>query len=101
MNKIITISQPSPESKPYLAIKLSILQERLRQARCSFNLAVIATGISFSITLVGAGCLIMNQASEGTVTTAVGLLASVGYIRMAKDANNRLDKILAELDEKV
>lgn len=101
MTKNIVLSQPSSKPDPYFIVKLTIVQERLRQARYSFNLALIATGLSFGISLIGAGLLISNQASEGTVTTACGLAASVRSIQMAKDANNRLDKTLAELDEEV
>ncbi|MBD2774781.1 TRADD-N-associated membrane domain-containing protein [Iningainema tapete] len=93
---------PSPSNfnhDPYLAVKLSIAQERLRQAGHSFNLSLIATAVSAVITLTGAGLLLSNQRSEGVVTAASGLTASVRFIQMAKDANNRLDKILAELND--
>ncbi|MBD2472371.1 TRADD-N-associated membrane domain-containing protein [Nostoc sp. FACHB-145] len=99
MAKNIVISQPEPNSNPYLVVKLTIVQERLRQARYSFNLALTATGVSVCISLIGAGLLISNQASEGAVTAACGLAASVRSIQMAKDANNRLDQTLAELDD--
>lgn len=86
-------------NNPYLAVKLTIIQERLRQAHRSFDLALIATSVSVFISLTGAGFLIFNKASEGAVTAACGLTASVRCIQIAKDANNRLDKILAELDD--
>jgi hypothetical protein len=88
--------QPAPESNPYLA---KIVDERLRQARRSFDFALIATSLSFAISLIGAGYLINNKASEGAVTTAVGLVTSVRYMQIAKDANNRLDKIVDDLDD--
>ncbi len=37
--------------------------------------------------------------TKAAVTTANGLVASLGCLQIAKDANNRLDNILAELDE--
>lgn len=89
--------QPAPDSNPYLAL---IVKERLRQARYSFNFGLTATALSFGISLVGAGCLLTNKVSEGAVTTAVGLMASVRYMQIAKDANNRLDKIADDLDTK-
>jgi len=98
MRNNITPSQHYPEDDSLLTARLSIIQERLRQAHRSFDFALIATALSFGISLVGAGCLIANKASEGTVTTAIGLVASMRYIQIAKDANNRLDKILADLD---
>ncbi|MEM7715325.1 MAG: hypothetical protein AAF349_17395 [Cyanobacteria bacterium P01_A01_bin.68] len=79
-------SQPSRE--------LSIAQERLRQSRYSFNLAIIATAVSFFISLVGAGILLSNKVPQGTVVAAVGLVSGVRCTQLARDANDRLDKIL-------
>ncbi|MGI2904202.1 TRADD-N-associated membrane domain-containing protein [Tolypothrix sp. VBCCA 56010] len=80
-------------------IELSIAQERLRQGRYSFNLALIATTVSFFIGLVGAGLILSNQVPEGTVAAASGLASSVCCISLAKDANDRLDKVLAEIND--
>ncbi|MBD2694836.1 hypothetical protein H6G68_24395 [Anabaena catenula FACHB-362] len=82
------------------ARRTQIFEERLRQARRSFDFALTATALSFGISLVGAGCLLTNKVSEGAVTTAVGLVASVRYMQIAKDANNRLDEIADHLDTK-
>ncbi|TBR56409.1 hypothetical protein B4U84_30065 [Westiellopsis prolifica IICB1] len=83
----------------YSTIELSIAQERLRQARYSFNLALIATALSACISLVGAGLLLSGKVPEGTVTAAGGMAASVRCIQFAKDTNDRLDKVLAELKD--
>lgn len=99
MSKNIVPSQLSPPPNPFLQVKLLIVQERLRQARRSFDLAIIATSLSFGISVVGAECLLANQASEGAVATAIGLVAGVRCVRIAKDANNRVDRMLAEVDE--
>ena len=80
-------------------IELSIATERLRQARYSFNIALSATTASFFISLVGAGLLLSNKISEGTVIAAGGLVSSVQCIQLAKDANRRLDKIFTELND--
>ncbi len=87
--------QPAPESNPYLA---KIIDERLRQARRSFDCALIVTSLFCVISLVGTGYLIKNQVSEGAVTTAAGLVTSLRYMQIAKDANDRLDKIIDDLD---
>ncbi|BAZ18814.1 hypothetical protein NIES4071_106990 (plasmid) [Calothrix sp. NIES-4071] len=50
------------------------------------------------LTYTGATLLLSNQTTETAATTACGLFTSIGCMRIAKDANNRLDKILAELD---
>ncbi|MHC5916015.1 MAG: TRADD-N-associated membrane domain-containing protein [Nostoc sp.] len=90
-------NKPTPNS--HSTIELSIAQERLRQARYSFNLALTATALSASISLVGAGLLLLGKVREGTVTAAGGMAASVRCVQLAKDTNDRLDKILAELDD--
>lgn len=80
-------------------IERLIIKERLRQARYSFNLALIATGVSACVSLAGARLLLSNKLSEGAVTAAGGLASSACCIRFAKDANDRLDKILDELSD--
>lgn len=84
----------------YSAIESSIAAERLRQARYSFNVALIASTVSFLVSLLGAGLLVSNKASEGTIISAAGLVSSVQCLQLAKDANRRLDEIFAELNEK-
>lgn len=73
-------------------VDLCIAQERLRQARYSFNIALIATTASFFISLMGAGLLLSNKVPEGAATAAGGLISSTRCIQLAKDANDRLDK---------
>lgn len=90
-------NKPIPNSDS--TIELSIAQERLRQGRYSFNLALIATSVSFFIGLVGAGLILSNKVPEGTVAAAGGLASSVCCISLAKDANDRLDKVLAEIKD--
>jgi hypothetical protein len=80
-------------------IELCIAQERLRQARYSFNLALVATTASFLVSLTGAGLLLSNKIPEGSVIAADGLVSSVRCIQLAKDANDRLDKIMPEPDD--
>lgn len=75
------------------------MHERLRQARISFNLAMIATGISFGVSLAGAGLLFTKQLPEGTITAVGGLASSAHFIRLAKEYNDRLDALLKELDD--
>ncbi|MDR9900210.1 hypothetical protein G7B40_037520 [Aetokthonos hydrillicola Thurmond2011] len=86
-------------SVPNKQIKYSIADERLRQARYSFNMSIIATTISFFACLTGAGLLMSNKLSQGSVTAASGLVSSALFVQLAKDANDRLDKILADLDD--
>ena len=95
--------QMQPATKmpnPHSEIEFSIAQERLRQARRSSNLALIATALSACISFVGGGFMLSGKVSEGTVTAAGGMAASVRCIQLAKDANDRLDKILPQLKDK-
>lgn len=90
-----------PIPNPNASIELYIAQERLRQARYSFNLSLIATTLSFFIGFVGAGLILSNKIPEGTVAAAGGLVSSVRCIQLAKDANDRLDKVLAEIKNEI
>jgi ABC-type dipeptide/oligopeptide/nickel transport system permease component len=72
------------------SIESQIAEEYLRQAKWSFNLAVTATIISFSIGVVGAGLLLSGRVSEGAVTTAGGLISTWRYQQLVKQANKRL-----------
>ncbi len=82
------LSQPQPTPPEDL-----ILQERIRQARHSFNLALFTIATSTCISLGGAGLLLSGKVTEGAVTTAGGLVSTVRSIQFAKDANDRLDRI--------
>ncbi|MBD2770691.1 TRADD-N-associated membrane domain-containing protein [Iningainema tapete] len=78
---------------------MSIADERLRQARHSFNLALVATAVSTFISLIGAGLLLTGRASVGADIATGGMVATVQCIRHVKDSNDKLDKILAELKD--
>jgi hypothetical protein len=49
--------------------------------------------------LVGAGLFLSGKVPEGTVTAAGGMAASLRCLQLAKDANDRLDKIFPELKD--
>jgi hypothetical protein len=80
-------------TKTQISLEIAIAKERLRQAHYSFNLALITTGISAFVGLVGAGLLLSNKLPEGAVTAVGGLASSACCIQFAKDANDRLDKL--------
>lgn len=86
-------------SQPYSQIELIIAQERLRQARYSFNMAIFATTLSFCISLAGAGMLLSKKFPQGIVISAAGLVSAVEFQKLAKDANDRLNQILVEEEE--
>ncbi len=84
-------------AKDCASIETSIARERLRQARHSFNAALTATALSTCISLIGTGRLLLGKVSEGTATTLGCVVSCAGCIRLAKDANDRLDKIAQEI----
>ncbi|NEO03108.1 MAG: hypothetical protein F6K50_49670 [Moorea sp. SIO3I7] len=89
------MSQANKEFDP----ETRFLNERIRQAKLSFNLLVGATILSGIVGLIGAGLLIFKQSPEGAVTTAVGLASNIAFVKLAKDANDRLDEAIEDEDE--
>ncbi len=78
-------------------IELDIAHERLRQARHSFNIA-LASSVAFTgFTVLGAILLMSGTLPEGAAIASTSMISSVGCIRLAKDANDRLDKLVGEL----
>ncbi|NEQ67720.1 MAG: hypothetical protein F6K21_19880 [Symploca sp. SIO2D2] len=76
------------------------MTERLRQAHLSFNLAIGLAAIGGIVGMAGIILLFSGKVSEGTVTTAGGLASNIMSIRclkLAKDANDRLDKLAKDL----
>ena len=62
------------------------------------DIALVMTGASAIVGFVGVGFLLSGKASEGTVTTAGGLVSSMVFTQLAKDASDRLDKANERLD---
>ncbi|MBW4490350.1 MAG: hypothetical protein KME12_21435 [Trichocoleus desertorum ATA4-8-CV12] len=80
------------------AVDLSITQERLRQAHHSFNLVLIVTAASAVMSLGGVIVLFLGHGAEGAITAIAGLASTVHCIELARDANDRLDRVRAERD---
>jgi hypothetical protein len=79
-----------------------VIQERLRQARLSFNLTLKLTIVSAFISLVGISLLFSGKVSEGTVTTTGGLtsnIVSIRLLKLTKEANDRLDQMAKDLKD--
>jgi hypothetical protein len=92
---------PSSNSNPhvYSSIEHKIAHERIRQARNSSNLALVATATATAISIVGTIAFLSGKVPEGAITTGGGLTASAICFRLNKDANDRLDKLLSELND--
>jgi hypothetical protein len=84
----------TPIDKQMNSIEVAVVQERLRQARYSFNTALISSAAFAAISLLGAAILLLGVEPEGAVVASTGMAGSVGCMRLAKDANDRLDKIM-------
>ena len=102
-NKLASVYSATPDSD--LVLMSHIAEEGLRQAQQTFNmarqsfiLALVMTGASAIVGFVGVGFLLSGKASEGTVTTAGGLVSSMVFTQLAKDASDRLDKANERLD---
>lgn len=92
-------SNPEPQHNSYQEVELKIANERLRQARRSFNLAFYTTAACSTIALGGATLLLCGAVSEGALAAAGGAVSITYCLQFAKDANDRLDKIAKELRE--
>lgn len=76
-----------------------IIKERLRQARLSFNLALATTATCAFVGFCGIGLVLLGKAPEGTITTTGGLSATVYCLKLARDANDRLDELAEDLND--
>lgn len=81
----------------FVQLNLKIGQERLRQARYSFNTALASSAVCIAVSFVGAAMLLLGKAPEGAAVASSGMLSSAGCVRLAKDANDRLDKLANDL----
>jgi hypothetical protein len=94
-----TLASTSEHDSAVLDMDQEVMEERLRQARLSFNLTLVLTAVSAAISVVGVGLLFAGKVPEGSVTTAGGLssnLVSVRLLRLTKETNDRLDKMAHE-----
>lgn len=77
-------------------IKAAIAQERLRQAKQSFNVALCGTAVCALAGTVGIGLVIFGKAQEGAVLTAGGIVPISSCLQFAREANERLDELFDE-----
>lgn len=91
------MNQSNSNSETFALLELKIGQERLRQARYSFNTALVSSAAFTGISLVGAAMLLLGKVPEGAFVASSGMLSRASCVRLAKEANDRLDKIMDEL----
>jgi len=67
---------------------------------CDGTSLIAATSISFFISLVGAGILLSDKVPQGTVIESpLARVSGVRCTQLAKDTNDRLDKLWVEVEE--
>ena len=100
-------------SEQRLILLHQVIQEGIRQAKqnadqayWSFLIATVMSTASALVGLSGASFLLFGSASEGTVTTAVGLASGMYSYQLSKEAadrqkqaNDRLAKLFQELQD--
>jgi hypothetical protein len=90
---------PNLSAVGHSEIELRIAHERLRQARRSFDLAWFTTAACAVVGIGGVMLMMAGQPITGGAATAGGVGTTVYCLRLAKDANDRLDKVAKDLKE--
>ncbi|HLP92117.1 MAG TPA: hypothetical protein VK184_26440 [Nostocaceae cyanobacterium] len=80
-------------------LKRQFMEEKLRQLRLRFNLALGITTASAMMTLSGVGLLYFNKVEEASLTTGTGILFSISSVQFAKDAKDELEEALRDLQK--
>jgi len=100
-NKKFHSNQPFP-SDDYPEMERDVIQERLRQAKFSFDVTIGLKIVSASISILGIGLLFSGKVTEGSVATAGGLtsnIVSAGLLKFTKETNDRLDRLAKEFKD--
>ncbi|MBD2207659.1 hypothetical protein H6G33_35470 [Calothrix sp. FACHB-1219] len=80
-------------------VKKEFMQELLRQAKLTFNLALSVTAASAMMTLGGVGLLYFNKVSEASLTAGGGALATITSIQFAKQTKEELLEIIEQAEQ--
>jgi hypothetical protein len=75
-------------------LEAAILTERLRQARYSFNMAIVNLTICGIAELCSLGLVLNGKIPEGSIVSAGAVAPITVFIQLVKDSNRRLDEIL-------
>ena len=100
-NKKFPSNQPFP-SDDYPEMERDVMQERLRQAKFSFDVTLWLKIVSAFISILGIGLLFSGKVTEGSVATAGGLtsnIVSVRLLKFTKETNDRLDRLAKEFKD--
>lgn len=73
--------------------------EFLRQYSQMHYLNLFVTAASFAIALAGVGLLYTNKVPEGTVTTGIGVLTTLGSTLSTNQKKEELQQIIEDLEK--
>jgi hypothetical protein len=74
-------------------------EERLRQAKQTFNLAIVSISACVLTTVGGIGLLYSGKTAIGIITGAAGAIPISRCIKFYREANDRLDELMDESDD--
>ena len=94
-----SLSSKSHPDEDYSDIAEEILQEWLRQARQSHNVALTVIATSAILAFAGVGLVYSNKVQEGAITTTAGGVTTVAATRFANQKKKELQQMM-ELVEK-
>ncbi|HIK08280.1 MAG TPA: hypothetical protein IGS40_26960 [Trichormus sp. M33_DOE_039] len=87
------------QNRNHQNLKAEFMQELLRQAKLTFNLALSVTAASAMMTLGGVGLLYFNKVSEARLTAGGGALATITSVQLAKQTKEDLLEIIEKAEE--
>ncbi len=88
----MTNHQHPPKPTVHAPIETQITAEWLRQAKLSFNIALVATAIATIIIFTGAALLLSGKLPEGSFAAISGVLSATYCARFAQECSDRLDR---------
>ncbi|NER33864.1 MAG: hypothetical protein F6J93_07415 [Oscillatoria sp. SIO1A7] len=87
--------KPEPENQKEDFPRL-VCEEQMRQAKIAFNLAVVAMSFNIATSAFGLGLLLAGRVSEGTASTASGMIPITAALGLAVRADNALERAAKE-----
>jgi hypothetical protein len=98
LKKILILLKKSTSntSKPDREIHQQILLDRRNYARISSYCALFVTAISTAIGFGGIILVLKGEITIGALTSIGGFLATNGFVKIAAEANRRIDSMMGD-----
>ena len=93
---ILLTKSPSNTAKHDRQIHQQILLDRRNYARISSYCALFVTAISTAIGFVGIILVLKGEITIGALTSIGGFLATNGFVKIATEANRRIDSMMGD-----